>query len=213
MAASAVKIQTWPLERLAPYARNPRTHPEAQITRLMGMIREFGFVGEVVVREGVIARGHGRIAAVKRLYEAGELLYPAPGQKGKAKPFKPGHVPVLDVSGWSEEQFRAFLIADNRIAEDAGWDENLLRLELEDLKQIGFDVGLTGFEPDELDKAMRAASSGVALVEVSELQDRFWISLRGPLKQQAKVLKALRSATAGLEGVEVELGTINDPFG
>jgi hypothetical protein len=213
VAAAAVKIQTWPLERLIPYARNPRTHPEAQIARLMALIREVGFVGAIVVRDGVIGKGHGSMQAVRRLYEAGELLYPAPGEKGKAKPFKPGHVPVLDVSGWSDAQFRAWVIADNRIAEDAGWDENLLRLELDELKDLGFDVGLTGFEPDELDKAMHAASSGVTLVPVSELQDRFWISLRGPLKQQAKVLKALRESTKGLEGVDVELGTTgNDPL-
>jgi len=212
VADSAVRVQTWPLERLTPYARNARTHPEEQIARLAASIREFGLVGAIVVRDGVIGKGHGTMQAVRRLYEAGESVYPAPGEKGKAKAFKAGHVPVLDVSGWSEEQFRAYVIADNRIAQDAGWDEKLLRLELADLKQIGFDVGLTGFEPDELDTAMRAAASGVSVVEVSELQDRFWISLRGPLKQQAKVLKALREATANLEGVEVELGTINAPF-
>lgn len=208
MGKAAVKIETWAVEKLAPYARNARTHPEMQIQRLMASIREFGMVGAVVVRDGVIGKGHGTVEAVRRLYAAGEDVYPAPGKKGNAAAFKVGEVPVLDVTGWTEAQFRAYVLADNRIAQDAGWDEELLRLELEDLKSIGFDIAITGFEGDELDKAMRQAASGVSMVEVSELEDRFWISIRGPLRNQAKALKALQQATAGMEGVEVELGTI-----
>ena len=174
----------------------------------MASLREFGLVGAIVVRDGVIGKGHGTMQAVGRLYAAGEALYPAPGQKAGAKPFKAGHVPVLDVSGWTEAQFRAYVIADNKIASDAGWDEALLQIELADLKAIGFDTALTGFEDDELAQAM-GRTGGHGVVPVTPVEDRFWISIRGPLKSQAKALAALRQGMAGIEGVDVELGTVN----
>ena len=109
----------------------------------------------------------------------------------------------------SEAQQRAYTIAENRISEMSSWDESILSMELADLKAIGFDVKLTGFEDDDLAK-VAVKTSGVEYVEVGELQDRFWISIRGPLKSQAKALKALQKATAGIEGVDVELGTVNE---
>jgi len=207
------------IESLSPYKRNARVHPTEQIAQLAASIDEFGFVGAVVVRDGTLAKGHGTIEAVRALYAQGKTIYPAPGRAAgeipgaePIEPFPAGTIPVLDVRGWTDAQFRAYVLADNKLALNAGWDEGLLALELADLKQLGFAVELAGFEPDELDQTMRAASSGVSAVEISQLQDRFWISLRGPLKQQALVLKALRDATANLEGVEVELGTINALF-
>lgn len=197
----------WPVTKLKPYARNARTHPEEQILRLMASIREFGLVGAIVVRDGVIGKGHGTMQAVMRLYAGGEAIYPAPGQKGGAQPYQAQHVPVLDVSGWTEAQFRAYVIADNRIAEDAGWDESLLRVELADLRAIGFDTELTGFEDDELAEVM-GKTSGVRSVDVHSVQDRFWISVRGPLKSQALALAALRTAMTGIEGVDVQIATV-----
>lgn len=201
----------WSIDKLKPYEKNARTHPEEQISRLMAAVREWGLVGSIVIRGGVIGKGHGTLAACSRLYAAGEDVYPAPGKKGGAKPFKRGHVPVMDVSGWSDEQFRAFVIADNKIAQGAGWDEGLLRIELGELKAIGFDTKLTGFEDDELTKAMGKAS-GVSSVDVHSVTDRFWISIRGPVKSQALALAALRDATRDIEGVDVELGTIESGF-
>jgi len=140
----------WDLEKLIPYARNSRTHSAGQIAEIAGSLEEFGMVGAIVVRQGVIGKGHGTLAGARKIYEAGHLLYPAPGQKAGAKPFPAGQIPVLSVDGWTETQFRAFIIADNKLALNAGWDEDLLALELCELDADGFDLGITGFGEDEL---------------------------------------------------------------
>lgn len=143
-------IDTRPIDALIPYARNSRTHSDAQVAQIAGSIDEFGMVGAIVVRDGVIAKGHGTLAAVRKLYAAGKRLYPPPGRAQGAEPFADGEVPVLDASGWTDAQFRAFVIADNKLAEAAGWDEELLRLELGELQGLGFDMDLIGFDAVEL---------------------------------------------------------------
>lgn len=150
MGDKATAIEHWPIDRLRPYERNARTHDEDQVAKLEASIREFGMVGAIVVRDEVIAKGHGTLMAIRRIYAAGDLLFPAPGEQGGAEPFEPGHVPVLNVSGWSDSQFRAFVIADNRLALDAGWDEDLLAEELLCLQGDGFDIDVLGFSDDEL---------------------------------------------------------------
>lgn len=143
-------IDTRPVDALIPYARNSRTHSDGQVAQIAASIDEFGMVGAIVVRDGVIAKGHGTLAAVRKLYAAGKRLYPPPGRAQGAEPFPEGTVPVLDASGWTDGQFRAFVIADNKLAEAAGWDEELLRLELGDLQGMGFDLELIGFDAVEL---------------------------------------------------------------
>lgn len=143
-------IDTRPVDALIPYARNSRTHSDSQIAQIAASLDEFGMVGAIVVRDGVIAKGHGTLAAVRKLYAAGKRLYPPPGRSQGAEPFPEGTVPVLDASGWTDAQFRAFVIADNKLAEAAGWDEELLRLELGDLQGMGFDLELIGFDAVEL---------------------------------------------------------------
>lgn len=143
-------IETRPVDALIPYARNSRTHSDSQVAQIAASLDEFGMVGAIVVRDGVIAKGHGTLAAVRKLYAAGKRLYPPPGRSQGAEPFPDGTVPVLDASGWTDAQFRAFVIADNKLAEAAGWDEELLRLELGDLQGMGFDLDLIGFDSVEL---------------------------------------------------------------
>ena len=138
------------VDGLIPYARNSRTHSDSQVAQIAGSIDEFGMVGAVVVRDGVIAKGHGTLAAVRKLYAAGKRLYPPPGRSQGAEPFPDGTVPVLDASGWTDAQFRAYVIADNKLAELAGWDTELLALELGELKALGFDLDLIGFDAVEL---------------------------------------------------------------
>lgn len=150
-AAGAPVIETWPIERLLPYANNSRTHSPGQIAQIAGSLIEFGMVGSIVVRAGVIAKGHGTLAAIRNIFATGQPLYPAPGEKGGAAPYLPGHVPVLDVEGWSDSQFRAYVMADNQIALNAGWDEDLLRVELQALEDCGFDIGLIAFSEGELE--------------------------------------------------------------
>lgn len=147
---SQLQITNRPVDALIPYARNSRTHSAAQVAQIAGSIEEFGMAGAIVVRQGVIAKGHGTLAAVRRLYDAGKPVYPAPGKSAGVKPFPAGHVPVLDASGWTEAQFRAYVIADNRLAELAGWDSELLALELGELQADGFDMDLIGFSAVEL---------------------------------------------------------------
>lgn len=127
----AERIERWPTERLVPYARNARTHPEAQVAQIAASIVEFGFTNPILVgRDGVIVAGHGRLAAALKL--------------GLAE------LPVVVLDHLTPTQRRALVIADNRIAENAGWDEALLRVELEALQDEGFDLDITGFDPDAL---------------------------------------------------------------
>lgn len=116
---------------LIPYARNSRTHSEEQVAQIAASIREFGFTNPVIIddQNNIIA-GHGRILAA---------------QKVKIK-----EVPCVVVTGWTEAQKKAYVIADNKLALNAGWDEKMLSLEFEELQDLGFDLSLTGFSGDEI---------------------------------------------------------------
>jgi DNA modification methylase len=131
MSWVADKIEHWPLARLLPYARNARTHSDDQVAQIAASIVEFGFTNPILVGgDGVIVAGHGRLAAARKLgLEA---------------------VPVVVLDHLTPTQRRALVIADNRIAENAGWDDAMLRTELEALQEVGFDLDLTGFDPDAL---------------------------------------------------------------
>ena len=127
----ADKIEHWPTAKLLPYARNARTHSEEQVAQIAASIAEFGFTNPILAgSDGVIVAGHGRLAAAQKL--------------GLER------VPVVVLDHLSQTQRRALVIADNKIAENAGWDEELLRLELEALQDEGFDLDLTGFDADAL---------------------------------------------------------------
>ena len=124
-----------PLDSLVPYARNARTHSEAQVAEIAGSIREFGFTNPVLIAEdGTLIAGHGRVLAARLL-----------GMDT---------VPTITLTGLSDNQRRALVLADNRIALNAGWDESLLALELSDLKDAGVDLGIMGFEDGELDRLL-----------------------------------------------------------
>lgn len=126
-----MKIESLSIDRLIPYARNSRTHSDAQIAQVAGSIREFGFTNPVLIdaADGIIA-GHGRVLAARKL--------------GLAK------VPCIRLGHLSETQRRAYVIADNKLALNAGWDEEMLGMELADLRELDFDLELTGFDGAEL---------------------------------------------------------------
>jgi DNA modification methylase len=127
----ADKIEHWPLARLLPYARNARTHSDDQVAQIAASIVEFGFTNPCLVgADGVLVAGHGRLLAARKL-----------GLET---------VPVVVLDHLSSTQRRALVLADNRIAENAGWDDATLRTELEALQADGFDLDLTGFDPDTL---------------------------------------------------------------
>lgn len=123
------------IEKLIPYRNNARTHSDEQVEKIAKSMREFGFINPVLVdgKFNIIA-GHGRVLGAKKL-----------GMK---------EVPCLFIEDLTEEQKRAYIIADNRLAEDAGWDKEMLKIELEELQNLNFDISLTGFEMDDFDFGM-----------------------------------------------------------
>ena len=129
--AMASRIELWPLDRLTPYAKNARTHSDTQVAQIASSIVEYGFTAPLLVSgDGGILAGHGRLAAAQKL--ALEV------------------VPVVVLDHLTPTQRRAYILADNAIAQAAGWDEELLASELADLSAAGFDLVLTGFNDDEL---------------------------------------------------------------
>ena len=130
-----MKIENIPTDKLIPYARNSRTHSETQVAQIAGSIREFGFTNPVLIdaKNGIIA-GHGRVMAAQKL-----------GLKD---------VPCIRLDHLTETQRKAYIIADNKLALNSGWDEEMLGLELADLREMDFDLGLIGFDADEIEKAL-----------------------------------------------------------
>jgi len=127
---------------LVPYARNSRTHSETQVSKIAASIKEFGFLNPIITdgNNGIVA-GHGRVMAAQKL-GLDEL-------------------PTIDAAHLSEAQRRAYVIADNRLALDAGWDDEMLRVELGDLDSQGFDLSLTGFDLDEISDLMADETEGL----------------------------------------------------
>ena len=148
LVALADRIELWPLDRLRPYERNPRTHSEAQVDQIAASMVEFGWTNPVLVDEqGGILAGHGRLLAARRL--------------GLAE------VPVIRFEHLSEAQKRAYLIADNQLALQAGWSEELLAAELAWLRDESFDLDLIGFDATELERLL-AIADGDAVSDDAE---------------------------------------------
>ena len=149
-------IERWPTEKLVPYARNARTHSEEQVAQIAASIVEFGFTNPILAgSDGVIVAGHGRLAAAQKL-----------GLES---------VPVVVLDHLTPTQRRALIIADNRIAENAGWDDAMLRIELQSLQEDGFNLDITGFDADALGEIMAGEETTVdgntdedAIPELSE---------------------------------------------
>lgn len=128
-------IKTALVDNLIPYAMNSRTHSDTQVTQIAASIKEFGFLNPVIVdgNNGIIA-GHGRVLAAKKLNLT--------------------EVPIVEASHLTEAQKKAYIIADNKLAINADWDIGILKIELEGLKDFGFDIDLLGFDDDELSKIL-----------------------------------------------------------
>jgi DNA modification methylase len=131
-----LQVVTWPVERLIPYARNARTHSDEQVAQVAASIAEFGFVNPILVGpDGVIIAGHARLLAARKL--------------------RMTEVPVLVLGHLTETQRRALVLADNRLALNAGWDEEMLKVELESLREDGFDLDVVGFTDEEIEDLLR----------------------------------------------------------
>lgn len=134
---TTTEMKLVPLDKLIPYANNARTHSPAQINKLRSSLREFGFINPVIIdRDYGIIAGHGRVLAAR--------------EEGISE------VPCVFADHLTEAQKKAYILADNRMAMDAGWDEELLRIEIEALQAEAFDIGLTGFDESELSKLFDA---------------------------------------------------------
>lgn len=158
---SAPRIELIEIASVAPYERNAKTHSGKQIAEIADSIDSFGLVGGIVIRNGVIAKGHGTLAAIKLLIAKGIEIFPPPGKSAGAQPYPAGQIPVIDASGWTDQQFRSYVLADNRLAEKSGWNRDLLRLELAELSvDEDFDIELTGFSARDLDTLSAGPSGG-----------------------------------------------------
>ena len=130
MTNPADKVERWSIDKLIPYARNARTHSDEQIGQIAASIKEWGWTTPILVDEtGGIIAGHGRTLAAQRL--------------------KMAEVPVMVAKGWSDAKKRAYVLADNKLALNAGWDNEMLKLELGEIGELGFNLELMGFDPSE----------------------------------------------------------------
>jgi ParB-like chromosome segregation protein Spo0J len=128
---SMMEIEQITVNTLIPYARNSRTHSGEQVAQIAASIREFGFTNPVLIdSDGGIIAGHGRVMAARKLDVQ--------------------EVPCVRLAHLTDTQKRAYIIADNKLALNAGWDDEMLKLEFDELEELGFDLELTGFTLDEI---------------------------------------------------------------
>ena len=131
-----LQVVTWPVEKLIPYARNARTHSDEQVAQIAASIAEFGWTNPILAgADGIVIAGHARLQAARKL--------------GMTE------VPVIVLDHLNETQRRALVLADNRLALNAGWDEAMLRVELESLQDDDFNLDVVGFSDAELEELLR----------------------------------------------------------
>ncbi|MCF3935322.1 site-specific DNA-methyltransferase [Acuticoccus sp. M5D2P5] len=199
LSNNAISIDHRPIESLVPYARNARTHSPAQVSLIAGAIREFGFTNPVLVdgENGIIA-GHGRLLAAQQLGLSA--------------------VPVIELSHLTETQKRAYILADNKLAEQAGWDRDLLALEVADLSELGVDIAALGFDGTEIDSLLSAdgfdpreeETPEPPAVPVSRLNDVWLLGRHRVVCGDATDLNVVERL---LDGVQPTLMVTDPPYG
>jgi len=147
-----MQIKEVEVSALIPYAKNSRTHDDAQVAQIAASIKEFGWTNPILIdgNKGIIA-GHGRLMAARKL--------------------KMDKVPVIELNGMTDAQKKAYVIADNRLALNAGWDNAMLTIELQDLEDEGFDLSLTGFNDAELDALLNPIEETEGLTDEDAVPD------------------------------------------
>jgi DNA modification methylase len=196
----ADKVERRKVKDLVPYARNARTHSDEQVAQIAASICEWGWTVPVLVDEdGGIIAGHGRIMAAQRL-----------GIED---------VPCMVAAGWSEAQKRAYVIADNKLALNAGWDNDLLKVELGELQGLDFDLGLTGFGGEELAGLLADKTEGLTdpddapEVQEQEITVRGDTWLLGKHRLRCGDSTDAHDVAALLAGVEPHLMVTDPPYG
>jgi ParB-like chromosome segregation protein Spo0J len=184
--------QQWPadnIERrqvksLVPYARNSRTHSPEQVSQIAASITEWGFTSPILVDEaGTIIAGHGRVLAAQQL-GLDEL-------------------PVMTATGWTEAQKQAYIIADNKLALNSGWDMELLKVEMVELDGLDFDLGLIGFDDEEMAQIFDEPLSADEQKDLSDQSERFEVIIE--CAGEADQERAFNHAQAG--GFECRIST------
>jgi ParB-like chromosome segregation protein Spo0J len=144
--------KTASVESLIPYARNSRTHSDAQVTKIAASIKEFGFLNPVIIdKDSGIVAGHGRVMAAKKLGMV--------------------DVPVIQADHLTDAQRRAYVIADNRLALDAGWDDDMLKIEFDELKDLDFNLDVIGFDAEEINLLFNGWDSDIKSINEIESID------------------------------------------
>lgn len=170
---AAPKIALRKIEDLAPDPRNARTHSAGQVEQLAGSIARFGWTNPVLA-DDLIRAGHGRVMAARHIYENGGTIYMAPGRERGGKPIPKGTVPVIDCTGWSEDERKAYALADNQLALQAGWDLEQLTAQLDELSAVDFDIETIGFDQSALDALANGddpEAGGGGAAPTGELED------------------------------------------
>ena len=196
----ADKVERRSVEGLIPYARNARTHSEAQVAQIAASIKEWGWTTPVLVDEdsGIIA-GHGRVMAAQKLALK--------------------EVPVMVATGWTEAQKKAYVLADNQLALNAGWDTDLLKVELQEINGLDFDMGLMGFSDDFLQSVLVETTEGLtdedAVPDVPEEPETkpgdVWVLGRHRLMCGDST--SANDVAKALNGVEPHLMVTDPPYG
>jgi ParB-like chromosome segregation protein Spo0J len=176
---------------LTPDPHNARRHSEAQISQIAQAIERFGFIDKLAIRpNGQVIGGHARVEALKRL--------------GREE------VECRVIAGLTEAGYKALGLALNRIPENSRWDDEILRGVILEIQENGENALSLGFTPNELSRILEEPDDlEVKEIETGPVDDEFWISIRGPLAQQANALKALEAAMKPFADVTVEQGTIS----
>ena len=152
----ADKVERRKVEDLVPYAKNARTHSEEQIDQIARAIEQWGWTVPCLVDEkGGLIAGHGRVLAAKQLGL--------------------DEVPVVVARGWSKAQKRAYVLADNKLTENGGWDDDLLKVEIGELQGEGFDLTLTGFSMDEIGELLDETDDGIEAAPDSKYKEQFGV--------------------------------------
>jgi len=189
-----MSIQNWPADRverrpldgLIPYARNARTHSDAQVAQIAASMKEWGWTNPVLVDEaGGIIAGHGRVLAARLLGF--------------------DEAPVMVAEGWTETQKQAYVLADNKLALNAGWDDDLLSLEIRDLLDSGFDVGLAGFSDEEIADLLNSDADVNVGIGAGALAEKFMIPPFSVLNAREGWWQERKAQWIGI-GIRSELG-------
>jgi hypothetical protein len=201
MTKPRTQVRFVDIDELTPYERNARTHSEAQVAQLVRSIREFGWTIPVLADAQGIVAGHGRVMAARQIIAAGDAIRLPSGA-----PIPAGKIPVLDCSGWTDEQRRAYVIADNRLAENAGWDQDMLSVEIGSLQAADFDVTFAGFDQAEIDAILGGGDGGAgAAGGGATLADKFMVAPFSVLNAREGWWQARKAAWIAL-GIRSEVG-------